>query len=55
MKADIASLFLAKLLNFMKAKKVAKVVPRENPNNPVAKKAFNAGLTSSYFARAKTG
>ena len=52
MKADIASLFFAKLLNYMKAKKVAKVVPREDPNNPVAKMAFNAGLTSSYFARA---
>ena len=50
MKADIASLFFAKLLNYMKAKKVAKVVPREDPNNPVA---FNAGLTSSYFARAR--
>ena len=54
MKADIASLFFAKLLNYMKAKKVVKVVPREDPNNPVAKKAaFNAGLTSSYFARAR--
>ena len=53
LKADIASLFFAKLLNYMKAKKVAKVVPREDPNNPVAKKPFNAGLTSSYFARAR--
>ena len=53
LKADIASLFFAKLLNYMKAKKVAKVVPREDPNNWVAKKPFNAGLTSSYFARAR--
>ena len=53
LKADIASLFFAKLLNYMRANKVAKVVPREDPRNPVNHKAFDAGLSSGYFARAK--
>ena len=46
LKADIASLFFAKLLNYMRANKVAKVVPREDPRNPVNHKAFDAGLSS---------
>ena len=53
LKADIASLFFVKLLNYMRANKVAKVVPREDPGNPVNHKAFDAGLSSGYFARAK--
>ena len=53
LKADIASLYFAKLLNYMRANKVAKVVPREDPRNPVNHKAFDAGLSSGYFARAK--
>ena len=53
LKADIASLYFAKLLNYMRDNKVAKVVPREDPENPVNHKAFDAGLSSGYFARAK--
>ena len=53
LKADIASLYFAKLLNYMRDDKVAKVMPREDPENPVNYKAFDAGLSSGYFARAK--
>ena len=53
LKADIASLYFAKLINYMRANKVAKVVPREDPSDPVNSEAFDGGLSSGYFARAK--
>ena len=53
LKADIASLYFAKLLNYMRDNKVAKVVPREDPKDPVNHEAFDGGLSSGYFARAK--
>ena len=53
LKADIASLFFAKLLNYMRDNKVAKVVPKEDPKDPVNHEAFDGGLSSGYFARAK--
>ena len=53
LKADIASLYFAKLINYMRDNKVAKVVPREDPSDPVKHEAFNGGLSSGYFARAQ--
>ena len=53
LKADIASLYFAKLLNYMRASKAVKVVPKEDPSNPVNHEAFDGGLSSGYFARAK--
>ena len=53
LKADIASLYFTKLLNYMRANRVAKVVPKEDPSNPVKHEAFDGGLSSGYFARAK--
>ena len=53
LKADIASIYFTKLLNYMRANRVAKVVPKEDPSNPVNHEAFDGGLSSGYFARAK--
>ena len=53
LKADIASLYFAKLINYMRDNKVGKVVPREDPSDPVKHEAFNGGLSSGYFARAQ--
>jgi len=52
LKADIASLYFTKLLNYMKTNKVEKVVPKEDPKDGVIPEAFSGGLSSGYFARA---
>lgn len=52
LKADIASLYFSKLLNYMRDSKVARVMPKENPEDMVVKENVTGGLTSGYFARA---
>jgi len=52
LKADIASLYFTKVLNYMKDNKMAAVVPREDPSQQVKREPFNGGLSSGYFARA---
>eukprot|EP00090_Calanus_glacialis_P002362 TRINITY_DN11755_c0_g1_i1.p1 TRINITY_DN11755_c0_g1~~TRINITY_DN11755_c0_g1_i1.p1 ORF type:complete len:497 (-),score=148.91 TRINITY_DN11755_c0_g1_i1:98-1588(-) len=51
LKADIAALYFTKLLNHMRSNKIAKVVPREDPEGEVKREFFSGGLTSGYFAR----
>merc|ERR1712037_711351 len=52
LKADIASLFFAKLLNYMRDNKVAKVVPKEDPAAELKRQPVDGGLSSGYFSRA---
>jgi len=52
LKADIASLFFAKLLNYMRDNKVAKVVPKEDPAVELKRQPVDGGLSSGYFSRA---
>jgi monooxygenase len=51
LKADIAALYFTKLLNHMRNNKIAKVVPKEDPEGEVKRENFSGGLTSGYFAR----
>ena len=51
LKADIVSLYFSKLLNYMRDSKVARVMPKENPEDKVVKENVTGGLTSGYFAR----
>ena len=52
LKADIASLYFTKLLNYMKENNVVKVVPKEDPNDNIKREINTGGLTSGYFTRA---
>ena len=52
LKADIASLYFTKLLNYMRKNRISKMVPRENPEDGIEREAFNGGLSSGYIARA---
>ena len=56
LKADISAVFITKLMNHMKVKGIAKVVPRLDPEGGIQESNFrgghfNGGLTSSYFTR----
>ena len=51
LKADIASLYFTKLLNYMKNYNVSKVVPREGDD--VKHENFTGGLSSGYINRAR--
>jgi len=52
LKADIASLYFTKVLNYMKNNKLVKVFPKKDPKDNVEASPFTGGLTSGYFARA---
>jgi len=52
LKADIASAFFTKLLNYMKDNRVDKFVPKENKMEEIKRLNFTGGLSSGYFARA---
>jgi len=52
LKADIASAYFTKLLNYMKNNRVDKLVPKENKREEIKRVHFNGGLSSGYFARA---
>eukprot|EP00092_Neocalanus_flemingeri_P079833 GFUD01099496.1.p1 GENE.GFUD01099496.1~~GFUD01099496.1.p1 ORF type:complete len:514 (+),score=122.08 GFUD01099496.1:53-1543(+) len=51
LKADIASMYFTKLLNYMRKNKITKVVPREDPEANVKHENFSGGLSSGYFTR----
>ena len=52
LKADIASRYFTKLMNYMRSNKITKLVPREDPDGNVKHEYFDGGLSSGYFARA---
>ena len=52
LKADIASAYFTKLLNYMKDNRVDKLVPKENKMEEIKRVHFTGGLSSGYFARA---
>eukprot|EP00092_Neocalanus_flemingeri_P089737 GFUD01113588.1.p1 GENE.GFUD01113588.1~~GFUD01113588.1.p1 ORF type:complete len:311 (+),score=74.32 GFUD01113588.1:52-933(+) len=52
LKADIASMYFTKLLNYMRKNKIIKVVPREDPEANVKHENFSGELSSGYFTRA---
>lgn len=51
LKADIASLYFTKLINYMKSNNIKKVVPKEDPAGNIKHEYFSGGLTSGYFSR----
>merc|ERR1719510_1403190 len=52
LKADIASVYFTKVLNYMKTNHISKMMPKENPEDGIEYQAFNGGLSSGYIARA---
>eukprot|EP00092_Neocalanus_flemingeri_P079834 GFUD01099497.1.p1 GENE.GFUD01099497.1~~GFUD01099497.1.p1 ORF type:complete len:514 (+),score=114.96 GFUD01099497.1:53-1543(+) len=51
LKADIASMYFTKMLNYMRSNKITKVVPKEDPDGNVKHEYFSGGLSSGYFTR----
>merc|ERR1711962_1095214 len=51
LKADIASLYLTRLLNFMNDNKVVKLTPREDKTLGIKRAPFDGGLNSGYIVR----
>ena len=52
LKADIASKYFTKVLNYMRDNRVDKLMPKENEMEEMKRVHFTGGLTSGYFARA---
>jgi len=52
LKADIACLYITKLLNYMRSHDMVKVVPKDDPDSGVVREVFTGGLSSGYFQRA---
>merc|ERR1712168_1242659 len=51
LKADIASLYLARLLNFMNENRVVRLTPREDKTQGIKKAPFDGGLNAGYIVR----
>lgn len=51
LKADIASLYTVKLMNYMENNKIIKVVPREDTKDELKRTHFIGGFTSRHFVR----